>query len=380
METQGRPKRVFETLYEKKAKTSIALSHPKYRGRADRLDLITNRMVGIKAAVGDKNFTICDLSETGFSYAERVPVKKNLSYKQVKLKVDQIAVSNYGKNLKCVCFFEGEQAKGGVETNGTIRNHTLFLILTSDEIKRAVTSYLQSKAIRRSHDPQGYFGKLDTIMSKTESMRKEGYNENTLGIVLNATFQNLILEIGAPAEIFDKLYQGFIDKPVYVKYGVAVAARKEAFKLLKFATVRNAAVLKKADERQDNELSDRQKSIHRLNELFSFKDFVEIIWDNCLAYYKLDAQLTLPKIQKAEMAELLKQEKARFNGALQKMADPEYMEGDYHGLLSYLCEGLYWFLIEKDKKYFDREFIKKEIRSLVTESYEKCLRIEQRKN
>ncbi len=94
------------------------------------MDLITNKMAGLKISINGKNFTICDISETGFSYAERVPVKKNLSYKQVKLKVDRVAESNNGKRLKYVCFFENDEGKGGIEANGTIKNHHVFLVLS----------------------------------------------------------------------------------------------------------------------------------------------------------------------------------------------------------------------------------------------------------
>jgi hypothetical protein len=100
MDTTERPRRVFETFYRNSDKTTVALCHPKFKGRADRLDLITNKMVGFKTAIGGKNYTVCDISESGFSYAEKVPVKKNLSYKQVKVKVDQIAISNYSNSLK----------------------------------------------------------------------------------------------------------------------------------------------------------------------------------------------------------------------------------------------------------------------------------------
>ncbi len=108
MDTPAKLNRSFETQYDYQDRNKLALSHPQYKGRADRLDLITNSMLGMKTAINGKNFTVCDISDTGFSYAERVPINKNLSYKQVKVKVDQIASSNYGKSVKCICFFEGD--------------------------------------------------------------------------------------------------------------------------------------------------------------------------------------------------------------------------------------------------------------------------------
>ncbi len=380
MEKTSKQDRVFETLYGKVSKNSLSLAHPRYKARADRLDLITNSMVGIKATIGEKNFTVCDLSETGFSYAEKVPVKNNLSFKQVKVKVDQIAGSNHGKTIKCLCFYEGQSERGGVEAKGTIKNHVLFLVLTADEIKRTVSSYLQSKAIRRSHDPQGFFHKLDLILDHSIKMKQEGCSEATLGIAMNVTFQNLILEIGAPIEIFDKLYQGFINRPVYVKYGVALSEKKDAMKLLKFAKVKNAASLHSENPESNPAVKQRLEVIKALNQKYSFKDFVLVLWKNCLKHYGLDPDLLLPKIEKDKVALVLKEEKKRFNGALEKLADPEFIEGDSKGLEQYICDGLYWFLIEKDKKYFDREVIKKDIRSILTKSYADCLILESKRN
>jgi len=303
-----------------------------------------------------------------------------LSFKQVKIKVDQIAGSNYGKTLKYLCCYQGQPERGGVEAKGTIRNHILFLVLSPDEIKQTVTSYLQSKAIRRSHDPLGFFNKLDLILTHSNKMRQEGCSEATLGVVMNTTFQNLILEIGAPVEIFDKLYQGFINKPVYVKYGVSVNERKEAIKLLKFAKVKNAAYFQHDDPSKNPIFQQRLELIKAINQKYSFKEFVLILWKNCLAHFQLDANFLLPKIEKETIAQSLKLEKNRYDGHLEKLADPDFIEGDYKGLEQYLCDGLYWYLIEKDKKYFDREVIKKDIRTVVAESYAKCLMIEKKRN
>ena len=380
MEKTSKQERIFETIYGKVSKNSLSLAHPRFKARADRLDLITNSMVGIKATIGGKNFTVCDLSETGFSYAEKVPVKRNLSFKQVKIKVDQIAGSNHGKALKCLCFYEGQSERGGVETKGTIKNHVLFLVLTADEIKRTVTSYLQSKAIRRSHDPQGFFHKLDLILEHSNKMKREGCSESTLGIVMNTTFQNLILEIGAPVEVFDKLYQGFINRPVYVKYGVSVSEKKDAMNLLKFAKVKNAAFLHTGNAESNPAAKQRLELIKTLNQKYGFKDFVLVLWKNCLKHYDLNPDLLLPKIEKEKVAVILKEEKSRFDGALEKLADPEFIEGDSKGLEQFICDGLYWYLIEKDKKYFDREVIKKDIRIILTKSYADCLALESKRN
>jgi hypothetical protein len=330
-------------------------------------------MVGFKTAIGGKNYTVCDISESGFSYAEKVPVKKNLSYKQVKVKVDQIAISNYSKSLKCICFFESEPERGGFEAKGIIKNHSLFLILSSDEIRQTVTSYLQGISIRRSHDPQGFFKKLDLILTKSNKIKEEGCIESSLGIVINTTFQNLILEIGAPNEIFDTLYQGYINKPVYVKYGVAVDDRKEAANLMKFAKIKNASSLSREKAEINLILQQRLELIKKLNINFGFKDFVLIVWKNCLKHFSINTNLELPKIEKEKLALSLKEELSRFDGHLEKLADPEFLEGDCKGLEQYLCDGLYWYLIEKDKKYFDREVIKKDIRTIIHDSYEECL-------
>ena len=88
----------------------------------------------------------------------------------------------------------------------------------------------------------------------------------------------------------------------------------------------------------------------------------------------------LPKIEKEKVALSLKEEKSHFDGALEKLADPEFIEGDSKGLEQYICDGLYWYLIEKDKKYFDREVIKKGIRSILTKSYADCLALESKRN
>ncbi len=380
MESSRKPQRTFQTQYEYEVdgKNRIALGHPGFKARADRLDLITNKMVGIKAAIDNKNFTVCDISETGFSYAEKVPIKKNLSFKQVKQKVDQIASSNYDKTLKCICFFEGEPERGGVKTSGTIKNHRVFLVLSADEIKQTVTSYLQSKSIRRSHDPLGYFTKLDLLLSASESSTSKKYNSATIGVVMNTTFQNLILEIGAPSDIFDELYQGYINKAVYVKYGVAVTDKKAAENLIKFAIIKNSEFLKRDQKRKDKKYSKKLALIELINQKHSYKDFVFATWKNCLKHFLLDLNFDLPKIDNEKVALKLKEEMATYDGHLELLADTDFMEGSPVGLESFLCNGLYWYLIELDKKYFDREVIKKDIRKVITLTYEEYLQLEMR--
>jgi hypothetical protein len=373
MKDTGHHDRKFETLYSANGKSSLALGHPRYKGRADRLDLITNRMTGLKAAVSGKNFTVCDISETGFSYAEKVPVKKNLSFKQVKTKVDSIAVTNYGKLLKYICFFENETEKGGIEAEGTIKNHHIFLVLSDDEIKKTVTEYLQSKAIRRSHDPEGFFKKLDLLLFKSEDMRKRGYNESSLGVVMNTTFQNLVLEMGASAEIFDTLYQGYINKPVYVKYGVAVENHKEALSLIKFATVKNTARIKREDKEKEQNLKKKIALIKRFNKRYSYKFFISIVWKACLEHFKLDEDMDLPLIETESIAIFLKDEMALYTGFIERIVDPDFKEKEPKGLLQYITNGLYWHLIDIDKIYFDREVIKKDVSKVMLHSYRSLL-------
>ncbi|MBU2511811.1 hypothetical protein KJ966_10745 [bacterium] len=376
MELSNKPKRTFQTHYETDGKNKISLGHPKFKARADRLDLITNNMIGMKVAIDNRNFALCDISETGFSYAEKVPVNKNLSFKQVKQKVDQVASSNYGKTLRYVCFFEGEPERGGVTTTGTIKNHHIFLILSADEIRQTVTSYLQSKSIRRSHDPQGFFSKLDLLLSASQSTNNSRHNITTLGVVMNTTFQNLILEIGAPSDIFDKLYQGYINKAVYVKYGVAIANKKEALNLVQFAIIKNSETLKREQKRKENKYGKKLALIERINQKHSYKDFIFTTWKKCLEHFRLDLNLDLPKIDNEKVAIKLKEEMIRYDGHLELLADPDFMEGSSIGLENFLCNGLYWHLIEMDKKYFDRDVIKKDIRKVISLTYEEYLKIE----
>ncbi len=375
MNNNGRQDRKFETLYPEKTAKKLSMGHPKYSGRADRLDLITNRMAGLKASVKGKNFAVCDISETGFSYAEKVPVKKNLSFRQVKLKVDQIAVSNYGKSLKYICFYENETEKGGVRARGTIKNHSIFLILSNDEIKKTITDYLQSISVRRSHDPEGFFDKLDLLISKAEDMRKRGHNQTSLGIALNTSFQNLIMEMGASKEIFETLYQGYINKPVYVKYGVAVDNHKEAADLVRFATTRNSARLKREQEARLKKLDEKADLIKRFNQNYSYKEFVFVVWKSCLKTFQLDFNLELPKIEREEIANLMKKEISLYNGCIEKIIDPDFKETEPKGMIKYIADGLYWHLIDIDKKYFDRNIVIKEVREILLNTYLNCLHI-----
>jgi hypothetical protein len=82
----------------------------------------------------------------------------------------------------------------------------------------------------------------------------------------------------------------------------------------------------------------------------------------------------LPKIENAKLASKIIEEKKIFDGHLEKLGDDELKEGDSKGIENYFINGVYWDLIEMDKKYFDREVIRKYVKKIIFQSFKECLK------
>lgn len=350
---------------------AITLSHPKIIRNANRLDLITHDMMGLSATIADRPFFVCDLSETGFSYCQEVPLKNSqVSFEVVKERVNKVASSNYGKKLKYTFFYQNKKGNSGsLEVHGTIKNHMIFLVLEPEDIERELTAYLFNRAIKRSNDPKNFYGKLDLLMKKVNRLIKNDKWDLHHQAALNATFYNMVVEIGARDHEIAQMYDGYRNRQVYVKYGIQIDNPKEGSHLFTFAKEKNTEFLKKETE----EILRIQHYIEALNTLCSSKEFVIKVWHASLKHFGLDPNMKLPPLDKKDFTARLKTELNFYNGQIEKFADMRFRDGSSTAIDQYLCSGLYLTLVERDKKYLNIEAVISDVRKISENLYKEMI-------
>lgn len=351
---------------------AIRTGHPKFSRRPERLDLISHNMLGITVAVNDKRYVACDISETGFSFAQQIPIKKRISFKQAQVAVEKIARKNY-EQLKQFSFsFDGAQEKGIIRAKGKVKNHRLFLGFTIDDMEKEVKAHLYRKNIRPKNDPHNYYGKLQLMIKNARRKLLISEAPKKFNIALNTTYINILEEIGASPEEIEAVYLGYINKPLFIKYGVSVSDPKEAANLFTFAEKKDAAFLNQAHELKQK--SPKYSYFRQLNKKYSPNAFIIRVWRECLRAFQIESSLSLPKIKSRKLAIRLKLELDEFKGQIEHLGDPDFKKGSCLAISSFLAGGLYLDMVEKDKKYFDRKRVEEDVKKMIEITFSKCLK------
>lgn len=351
--------------------TSIKTGHPKFSRRPERLDLISHNMLGITVSVNEKRYVVCDISETGFSFAQQIPIKKRISFRQAKMAVEKIAKKNY-EQLKQFSFsFDGAPNNGTIAVKGKVKNHRLFLGFSIDDIENEVKAHLYRRNIKPKNDPHNYYGKLQLMIKNTRRKQLISEAPKKFSIALNTTYINILEEIGASAEEIEAVYLGYINKPLFIKYGVSVADPKEAENLFTFAEKQDTAFINRAEELKQQ--SPKYRYFKQLNQEYSPNAFIMRVWKECLKSFKIESSRNLPKIKTKKLAIRLKLELDEFKNQIEHLGDPEFRKGSCLAISSFLAGGLYLDLVQKDKKYFDRKKVEKDIKKMIEVTFSKCL-------
>lgn len=275
---------------------TIQLSHHKRAVGAERLDLLTNDMLGITSIVDGKVYHLCDLSLNGFSFARVLEAQKVGNYNNaIKFLTDK-ANALIGKNKDFVLFFQGVDT-GGMQVSGTIRSFKFILSLNINQINLELQNLMK-----------GYKNHPESVLQETEMIKlsellvKKGEEFSTektsANLALNTTFVNLIEAIGGNSnQRLDAIYDKYkkYPKPIYLKFGVQIDPL-QGRGLMEFAKNRKILDTVQPESAPVNK-EDKRPFYLRLNKEHRIEDFTDDIWKNILTAFGLNRDLPMRTLE-----------------------------------------------------------------------------------
>ncbi len=301
----------------------IAHGHPSIQ-RPARLDLMSHDLTQLTAQVGSRSYSLCDISAKGFSYAQHIPLKARAS---LPMEVERVKASGgnlHGKVLPISFYFRGESEGEVLRVHGRVCNHRLFFGLSLEDVSKELKQFLFLHRIPKD-DPLHRYAKAEALLDKA---RRLAYSKNWSMpslLALNISLINFFEELGATQADFDRLWQGYERRPLYIKFGIAIDDPNEARQLARFTKLHEhyrslepsfsdvtateevdaleesvtLAVREKKLKPSEIALSQaRQASkalfLELLEERFTASDLLQHAWGLGLAYFKLDPSLRLP--------------------------------------------------------------------------------------
>ncbi|MDT8446327.1 MAG: hypothetical protein RRB13_05470 [bacterium] len=348
----------------------LSFGHYFYKDRVERLDLISNNMLGISVQVGQKNYTVGDVSQAGFSYVQEVPRMPNMTDRRIRRRIQEVADSNIGKSFPISLFFLGDKNHPKLDVWGKIVNYQLFKMLGHQEVEREIGYVLYKKGVKAGSDPHRYYDKMDAMLKRAF---KEGHRrkwDRFSNVAMNMAFLNLIGEIGAPPEFYERLIDDYKNRPLWMKYGVFLEDPTEALRLYSFACYRDADRLIAEQEKRKQRIRDKQDFFDQVGKKYDTRAFLELVWKRGLKYYNLSGHIPFPHPTNKEDSENFTSKLMDYNGFLEKIADKDYRNSSAPNEFEiFLAEGLYWHLIDKDKKYLDKSLIVSEVQGIMASCF-----------
>jgi len=348
----------------------LSFNHYFYEGRPERLDLISNQMLGISAKLGPKHYMVGDVSREGFSYAQEVPKMVNMTPRRIRNRIREVAQKNEGRTYNFVLFFIGDTVHPELLTHGRIANHQVFVGLSHQEIEREIGSVLYKKGVKRGQDPNQYYEKMESMLRRAYKVGQQRKWDRVSMVAMNVAFLNLIGEIGAPPELYERLIDDYPGRTLFVKYGVQIEDAVEALKLFSFAKYRDASFLSREEEKRAARIRAKQDYFAAIGAKYTTRAFLELVWKSALKYYELSLHIPFPHPTSKDESEQFSNSLEAFNGQLQRIADNDYRsEPGPNEFELFLSEALYWHLIDKDKKYLDRSLIVLEVQGIMASCF-----------
>lgn len=341
---------------------NLSCSHPQFNERQNRLDLISNNMMGVNVTVGGTSCHLCDVSKSGFSYAKPISFKRKLNYEQLKTIVDQSVTKSHGKQIESLFGMKQKTDSKTFEITSTIRNHRLFLGLNKEEVERELNSFLYKKTIRRNNDANRTYDKIDHLFKMVQKSTEATHWNESLTVSLNTTLLNFMKEAGATSLDIDELYQKYTEKNTFVRFGTSVDDPDQAQKLFDFLL---------GPDNNVKELS-KIEIIKNINKKYSFKRFLFKVFRHSLFQLKMDINLEFPKSSNKNLAEHLKKEAAVFNGHLELLGDNKFKSRNSQATELILVESLLKLLDKKQQKTIDKIYLLELVIKSIKESYLLC--------
>lgn len=275
----------------------IQLSHHKRIAGGERLDLLTNDMLGITSIVDGKVYNLCDLGLHGFSFARVLEANKIGNYNNAVRFLTDKAEALKGKNKEFVLFFQGVDT-GGMQITGTIRSFQFILSLNINQINMELTNL--AKHLKQSPDS---VLEQDDLIKQSELLVKKGEEFSTdktnANLALNTTFVNLIEALGGnSSQTIDHIYDRYkkYPKPVFLKFGVQIDPL-QGRGLLEFAKNRKLQDVVQAERKPPVNKEDKGPYLVQLNQEYKIEDFTEECWKNTTTAFGLNRELPLRTIE-----------------------------------------------------------------------------------
>ncbi|MGK0289617.1 MAG: hypothetical protein ACI86H_001062 [bacterium] len=268
-------------------KSKMELPHHLRTNDSDRYCLVSNDILGVSTVVDGFVGNLGDLSEKGLSYVILFGEKERQQYLGTGKTLKEIALLEYGKPKDILLFLKGKNS-GGMQIQGTIRNHMFMLGLSINEVQIELERFFNAfKENDRTRLEKLNFRNYLNQFFRTASERSTS-NIN-INIALNTTFVNLISAAGGFNSDIQRIYQRYGNKakPIYLKYGVQLHG-DYGTKIISFVNTGSAIL-------QEEILSEEDKApyIAELNKRIRIEEFIQTCWRRCLGAVQLDSDLDL---------------------------------------------------------------------------------------
>ena len=347
----------------------LRMANPKYKNRPDRLDLLSHGLVDITAQVGSKSYSLCDISEGGFSYGQHIPITVAMSLPNLWRKTDHAAAALHGKTLPFSFSFIN-QPERNLQIFGQVRNHRLFFGLRLEDIERELKNFFFKRGIRGDRDPDCYFAKAESLLHQANEIVKNGLWDAANNLALNMTMINFFEEMGASENFFDGLWMGYEKRPLFLKFGIAIPDKHQAKKLVTFADYHGEMTVTPEEREKQQKRKSKDPYIDRLHQEFSAKKLLSTIWRQGLKHFNLpEGGLVLPKEE---------DKKNVFLRELQTLPLEEIFDADYwkkpSATIEHLIDSFHWLLMDEDPKWLKRAVVAKEVLGLSQAIFEAVLK------
>lgn len=356
-----------EQSQEKEGPKIISLSNPEFSDRSERLDLITNNLVNIETKINGTASHLCDISQSGFSYAKIIGIKKNTNYDKAKETIIKAISNTYGAKVESSFCFKDKPDIETLNIICTIRNHFMFKNLSLKEIKLELKNFLYMKNIKRNRDRLGMYEKVDYLMERVhETVDKNHWNE-ALAVSLNTTLLNLMIEVGTTGDYIDDLYRKYNNHNMYVRFGASIDDPKQAKAL-------NVFIQRDSREKtpSDSNGLEQREIIQLVRKQYTYRSFLIKVWKNCLYEYGIDPSSPIPKSNNKTLAIHLKKEAGIYNNALECLRNDIYKPDKCQAVRCFLTNGIYRVMDMTKREQIDKKDIVNKIQNVVISTYQQC--------
>ncbi len=238
-------------------------SHPEFVERSNRYCLITNELSRLKAKVGSKAYSLCDISSNGFSYAQHVPHKPGTPVRTEIERVEAAAMSMHDKVVN-VSFAYAEKPDVKLEIKAKVCNHVLFFGLPIKDAEKELYGFLFDRGVRKDDELQRH-AKAKAIIDNALKLQYKGKWDMGAMLAMNMSLINFFTELGAQEHHFANLWQGYEHRHLFLKFGLLVEDHEDAVRLANFANIlppeEPTAIVEEYIEAEEEEVAEAEEEI-----------------------------------------------------------------------------------------------------------------------